>query len=323
MDFRQFTNYIEKNLKSYLPEELSSARVILAPVTKVNDTFLTGVTVVTHEEDVSPVIYLNSYYNQYLDGRTLHHICEEIAVEMAKHKINAPYGFDIEKFKNIENVKDKIALFVVNAEFCKNYLLDTAHVIKEDLALIYKVVLSTGNDEIATITIRNRFLEEWGIDVNILHEYAMQNSSRLLPVKVQTMGEVLRDMYSEGELDFPLDAIQVPMYIITNKTNMNGAGAIFYSDVLERISEKEGTDLYILPSSLHEVIVIPKVDQDFKELEEMVKEVNATAVPLEEWLSNHIYMYDSSKKEICLLDSTSLSEKETATYRELPGHRNR
>ena len=93
------------------------------------------------------------------------------------------------------------------------------------------------------------------------------------------------------------------MYVLTNADKMNGANSILDAKTMEDISEKIGGDFYILPSSLHEVIILPdtpEMDKDY--LEHMVQDINAGQVAPEDKLSDHVYMYDSVEKEIVLAD---------------------
>jgi hypothetical protein len=89
------------------------------------------------------------------------------------------------------------------------------------------------------------------------------------------------------------------MYVCTNVNKCNGAGVIFYKDFLKNISEKVGTDLYIIPSSIHEVIIVPANDKiDSELLKSMVPEVNETEVTVTEVLSNHVYLYKKTENTI-------------------------
>ena len=91
-----------------------------------------------------------------------------------------------------------------------------------------------------------------------------------------------------------------PMYVITNMQYDNGASTIFYDDALERISEMIGTDLYIMPSSIHEVIAISTDMGTPEDLSEMVRKVNGSMVSVEEQLSNNVYYYSAEKKDLTL-----------------------
>jgi len=105
------------------------------------------------------------------------------------------------------------------------------------------------------------------------------------------------------------------MYVLSNADKLNGAAAILDSKTMEDISEKLGGDFIVLPSSIHEVIVLPvNEDMDRQTLEAMVQDVNAGQVAPEERLSDHVYMYDSQAKELVRADKMEerRQERETA-----------
>ena len=93
----------------------------------------------------------------------------------------------------------------------------------------------------------------------------------------------------------------VPMYVLSNKSKLNGSGCLFYHNLLHNLCEKLECDLYILPSSIHEVILIPAYDHDsYDELTSMVKEVNSTQLSKEEILSDHVYFYSRETGQISM-----------------------
>lgn len=176
-------------------------------------------------------------------------------------------------------VKYNIIMTVINTERNPQFLAQVPHKNKEDLSLIYKVLLKKNDRGIETITVSNEHLKLWDITVEELHELAEKNSKRLLPSCINKMG---------------------PMYVITNMQYDNGASTIFYDDALERISEMIGTDLYIMPSSIHEVIAISTDMGTPEDLSEMVRKVNGSMVSVEEQLSNNVYYYSAEKKDLTL-----------------------
>ena len=138
---------------------------------------------------------------------------------------------------------------------------------------------------------------------------SMENSKTIMPAKVQDMGSVLAEMMGGMPEDMmPMVAEDKMMYVISNEQKVNGAASIIYSDALEKLSEKLGTDLYILPSSIHETIAISANFGTPEELAQMVREVNATQVSQEEQLSDHVYKYDAKTKTLSLADVEGLNQ---------------
>lgn len=140
-------------------------------------------------------------------------------------------------------------MVAVNAEKNKELLADVPYQLKEDLALIYKVKLETNNEEMATVTIHNNLLKTWGATKEEIHELAMKNTRELLPVTIQSIDEVMRELFARdgmpkeiAEAMFTEMPADQQMYVISNKPKVNGAASIFYEDELAKLAEKLGTD---------------------------------------------------------------------------------
>lgn len=312
LNFEEFQDYTQRVLKDHLPEELSGATIKRNDVTKNNGLVLHGVTVQPEGSNIAPTIYLDRYYREYEEGAKLDDVIDKIAT-VAKNNVNAPSELgDIAKtFTNFENVKNKIIVVAVNTEKNREMLAGMPHQNREDLSLIYKVAL--GNDEMgmATIAIRNEHMDAWGVTPEEIHNLAMENSKELLPATVQSMNEIMREMFgNEGMPDEIVDMMfeEMPMnqqmYVISNQSKINGAAAMFYEDALSELAEKIGTDLFILPSSVHEVIAVSAEMGSPEELANMVREVNGGEVSAEEQLSDHVYRFNAETRSITLADTT-------------------
>ena len=94
------------------------------------------------------------------------------------------------------------------------------------------------------------------------------------------------------------------MWIISNERGTNGAASMLYENELHKLSVQLGTDLFILPSSIHEVIAVPADDLEPEELAQMVSEINMGQVELGERLSNQVYYYDKELRKLSLATDT-------------------
>lgn len=326
-NFEEFQEYVQMTLKDHLPQEQQGATIRTNDVTKNNGLVLHGVVVQAEGSIVAPTIYLEGYFKQYEEGKDLDEIMERIADAAMEH-MNPPEEFANigETFLDFDQVKDKIIMVAVNTERNKELLSQVPHKEREDLSLIYKVALDTGRDGMATITIRNEHLIPWNVDADTIHEYAMANTREILPVTIQSMNEVMREMFGKdgmpeemADLMFEEMPMNQQMYIISNQSKVNGAASMFYEDALSDLANRMGTDLYILPSSVHEVIAVSTDMGTPETLAQMVQEVNGGQVAVEEQLSDHVYRFDSKAKTISLADTTmeqlmAKVSEDTATY---------
>ena len=176
--------------------------------------------------------------------------------------------------------------------------------------------------------ITNRLMENYGADVEQLHKLALDDMDTLTPATFKSMTETMVDMMlpdmmrsgmTEEEARGTIAAMLPPtqdemMYILSNEDKLNGAAMLLNDKVMDDISEKlGGQDFYILPSSVHEVLIVPKTEEaDLKTLENMVQEVNATQVAPEERLSDHVYAYDAKEHELFRADKAEERAAEKA-----------
>ncbi|MGO5070950.1 DUF5688 family protein [Roseburia faecis] len=311
-NFEDFCDYVQMSIKDHLPVEQQDAKVTINNVMKNNGLTLHGVVVHPEGQCVAPTIYLEGFFKQYEGGADLDSVMDKIAGTISEH-LNTPEEFSdvAQMYSNYDAVKDKIVMAVVNTAKNRELLSQVPHTEREDLSLIYKVVVGTGADGIGSITIRNEHMEQWGVTVDEIHEMAMKNTKEILPVTVQTMTEVMREMFGSDGMpeemaammfsDMPLNQ---QMFIISNKSKVNGAASMFYEDTLSELADKIGTSLYILPSSVHEVIAVSTDMGTPEALAGMVREVNGGQVAPEEQLSDHVYKFDAKAKIISLADTT-------------------
>ena len=311
-NFEDFCDYVQMSIKDHLPVEQQDAKVTINNVMKNNGLTLHGVVVHPEGQCVAPTIYLEGFFKQYEEGADLDSVMDKIAGTISEH-LNTPEEFSdvAQMYSNYDAVKDKIVMAVVNTAKNRELLSQVPHTEREDLSLIYKVVVGTGADGIGSITIRNEHMEQWGVTVDEIHEMAMKNTKEILPVTVQTMREVMREMFgSDGmpeemaEMMFSDMPLNQQMFIISNKSKVNGAASMFYEDTLSELADKIGTSLYILPSSVHEVIAVSTDMGTPEALAGMVREVNGGQVAPEEQLSDHVYKFDAKAKIISLADTT-------------------
>lgn len=275
-------------------------RIALQDIIKNNDTHLDGLTILSENCNISPTIYLNHYYEQYLNGKSMSAIYEDI---LHSYYQNAPKeNIDISFFTDFSKVKERIIFKLVNYERNKELLSQVPHIRYLDLALIFNCFVNSTESGCATILIHHHHLSFWDITTEELYTLAMQNTPRLLHYQLQNMADVVIDLFSEEYSQLLNEALELlPMYVLSNNTKLNGSGCILYEDLLSDISDKINSDFYIVPSSIHEVLLIPVANAaPYSELTSMVQEINATQLTREEILSDHVYLYSRHAGKITM-----------------------
>ena len=284
-----FTEIIKSEMEKIYS---SKCKIDVLNVVKNNGLHLTGITIRNRESNMAPTIYLDGYFADYKDGRTMENICKEIVQVYEKNKVQK--DFSLEQVTDFKNVKDRICFKLVNREKNAELLADTPYVEYQDLAIVFYILVSKDKSGITSITVRNSLMDMWGMDADILYHLAKKNTQRLFRGRVLSMMEVMAEIIGDSADAFEDSAF--PMYVATNVFKMNGACILLYDGVLKKFAEKIGGDFYILPSSVHEVIFVPaNGDMDARYLIQMVREVNATQVAPDEVLSDNVYIYHADK----------------------------
>lgn len=328
MEYKDFVEQVKEQIKDFLPGKFANADVTVNQVVKNNDCILDGLIVKTGESNMAPTIYLNPYFEQINDGAEFGDVLSMIAATYEKHYID--HDMDVSAVTDYERIKDKIVCKLINEEANEQFLQDKPHTQIEDLAVVYQILMNQNENGTATITISDNLLERYGITQEELHEQALANMESLQPFSFKGMNETVLEMFAvdlaqEHGIDMEqareMAAQMIPeapdtMYVLTNDTKVNGASEILRDDIRQEIADKIG-DFFVLPSSIHETLIIPKsAGMDRKELEQMVQEVNQTQVLPEERLSDHVYEYDAKEHELFRSDRAGEREKQKEKVRE-------
>ena len=295
MNYDEFKKEVEAVIKDYLPDEFKDAKVSVAQVSKIGMTY-DSLTVRPEGQLASPAANLNAFFEDYENGQPFDEVMDRISDVI---QTEAP-----EQMKNMswlldyDQAKDHLFIRVSNAEKNEELLDKAPHKIVDDLVITCHIAVDQTPNGMASTVVNNDLMSHYGIDEKQLFEDAMAMSPEVMPVKMDTMLNVISGMMPDAvsedmmmDQDFPGSQ----MMIVSNTAMVNGAAAIFYPGVMDEISEKLGGDFVMLPSSTNEVIIVPDMG-DYKNLESRVKDINETSVDPKEQLSDHVYHYDSKEK---------------------------
>lgn len=278
-------------------------RVMVEEVIKNNNRKLKALTIREDGSNLAPTIYLDWYYEGYRS--------RAITLGMAEEKILECYfanrvaeEVDVSMFMDWNRAKDRIVFKLINYERNMELLGQVPHFRFLDLAIVFLYLLETGEDATgsASIMIHNNHLEMWNQTRDDLYEVAKLNTPRLLKPEIRNMTEVLKELMVDELMGIEVKG-ESPMYLLTNQNKYNGAVCMLYPDVFKGFSEKMQSDIYIIPSSVDEVLLIPadeRLEDGLRDLSEMVKEVNANQLRLEDILSDHAYYYSRATQRITM-----------------------
>ena len=286
MNFEEF----KENVRELLVKEFSEdTKIEMKKIVKNNNVSYMGLIVKTVDNNIAPVIYLEAFYEDYEHGKALDSIVKEISEVYQANKVDRKQ--DMQWFREWNCVKKGIGLKLINYENNRQLLEDVPHRQFLDLAIVYEYVIKEENKPVGTILIHNHHMEFWRIAEDILYTCACENYQTLMPVTIRSMLEVLGDMAGLLGLE-ELSHDETEMYVISNEMLVHGAGNMLFLKQYEDKAEILKRDLYIFPSSLHEIIVLPAEKGEASELAWIVKDVNRTQVDKEEQLSDNVYYYN-------------------------------
>ncbi len=316
--FEDFCDKVINALSDYYKED---CEIRIQNVRKTNGIMLKGLTISRKNQNIIPTVYLDNYYEAFVHGKSFTDIISNIiSIYEDNSVIN---DFDFNFFQDYERVKNKICYKLINYEMNRELLDDVPYLKFLDLAIVCHCIIINDFMGSGSVLIHRNHVSEWGIEDERLFQDAKNNMSRMFPVEMKNITDIIRDMFISDKNDAlyktnieshndiaqcfsnqleEMKKSSIQMYVLTNKSKMNGASCILYENVMEEIALLFEKDIYILPSSIHEVILIPQNDDvDEVCLSRMVNEVNQTQLKTEEILSNHAYLYKKDLKQILSL----------------------
>lgn len=276
--------------------------VKLNDVNKNNGIKLKGIMIREDNCNVSPTIYLNELFEAYEDNKmTLDEIADNVIAKYEVNKITS--SIDMRFFTIFDRVKDRIIFQLINYEKNKDMLENIPHIQYLDLAIVFRVLVSEEPFSNATVLIHNEHMQLWKmtagypITIKELYELALKNTPVHQPYEIKNMVDIIKEMNIAVGQDESIN-----MYVLTNKDRVQGASSLLYPDILADFGKAVQKDFYVLPSSIHECILLPaQGDEDADFLRSMVMEVNETQVDEEEKLSDSVYYFSRESGKLSII----------------------
>lgn len=278
---------------------LTDADISCGVFIKNNDTTKHGIVLKRRDEFISPTVYVDGFYQDFLrKKKTIPEVAEKVleALEKVKDRAEQYKDFSVE----LEDCRDRIIYRLISYERNRKYLQTVPHLPFLNLAIIFNVVCNISENGLETITVTNELMDKWNTSTKELIQRAEENTPRLLPLTVDSLASILTQYIGLAKkAETPPDpSVQLPMLLLSNTSGVNGSAVMLYPEVIHRLACQYDSNLFILPSSVHEIIVIPdEYVGTIEELSHMVKDINKNHVSREEVLSDTAYYYDRRKKK--------------------------
>ena len=315
LNYEEFKERIKDDIKEYMDEKYKDCEVVIRKVNKTNRE-VDGLNMldIPGLKNATPTLYVNDLYEKYEKTGDYEEVAR-MAAETMEYGIKSFNSQIKEECLDTSKLKDKVFFSLINAEQNRELLNTVPHREFEDLAIVYRWNIGAGSDGGYTNLVDNDLAKKEGFTENDLYNAANKNTKELFPVLVKNMNEVISeiifgDSELSGEMEEEFKEVMMEtqdersMYVITNESKLFGAASMLYEEPLHELAEKIGSDLYILPSSIHEVIAVSADFGSPDELAEMVYEINMDQVDINDRLSNQVYCYDKDLRTLRLATDT-------------------
>ncbi len=253
-------------------------------VLKNNGVVLTGLSIRKVNESIAPILYLEGYYERYCAGESIEELCSHLYAQ--REHAPTPPDWDYRAILDYDEIQNFIVYRLINRERNEKLLNEIPYLPVFDLAIVFYVLVPSNGEDECSILIRNSHINVWKIPISLLYETARRNTPILYPYVFRPLSEY---MNLGGRSEFT----ESPLWILTNLSGNNGASAILYPRMPKRLYEKLECTYYVLPSSIHEFLIVPEKTEIHPEnLRHIVCEVNETQIEKEEVLGDSVYYFD-------------------------------
>lgn len=273
----------KKQLKKEFLERFN-VEIEYRQVEKLNDVLLESFTVKPEQGNVSPVIYIDGEFEKFKSGKSMEEIVNDLFNRFNQTEKNM--DFNVKDIFSKEYLKENIFFQLISKKWNREFLEDVIYeTVSNDLALVLRVNCSFEREqENGTILLKKSHLKFIGLEEDVLFNMAKENTPKIKKEEHMNIAQVI---------DIPM-LPDIPMIVLSNTEKILGAGVILYEGVLKNIAtEMKVEKIFIIPSSIHEVLLLPYEENKVAELVGLIQAVNMSEVMKEEWLSDRPYIYDS------------------------------
>ena len=309
--FNEFKQTVRDRLPGMLPQGYGDCSIMIEPVTKTLESY-TSLCVVREGTGLCRSVNLDRHYERYLSGVEMDSVIKDIVSEAVQETTDIP--LDLSWITDYDAAKDRLFIRLSGCGNFENIRDCAPYRMLSDMVITYHILIRNDGKNIVSAMVNNGIALVWGITPRQLHDDAVANSPRIMPGRVETMEDMLSGLLGE---EYPAPPKRGKgLMVITNETGIDGASALVYPGVMENAAEYFEGSYYVLPSSIHEVILMPEgFMTDPIRLNEMIGSINNAVVSPGDRLSYTAYRYDAEEKlfesvgEYCRRKAASRTEE--------------
>lgn len=318
LSFDEFVNRVKRELSEYLPEHLQNMKIIIKNH-KSHGEECASLSLKDNMQKSSQTVNLEDYYWDLCHGRKFSNILGAIAETLEEISVVK----EVTLFSDFQNIKDMLFIKVCDVEKNQERLKNMPHTVVADLAITYHIKYQRGDEDTAFFDITNEIQKSLKVSKEEIHHNAVENSEKIFPAQIYNLAERIRlqkefEMKfrgkSEAEIEKELEeyptAEENLLTVVTNHTDVDGAAVVFYPGMMEKIAQLMELDYFIIPSTRHEMLVLPDDGAiTAEELKETLIQVNTQNVAPWDRLNDQVYHYDPIDK---IFEKADVFEKRVA-----------
>ena len=300
LSFKNFTERVAKEIRDYLPGSGKDYSVTTTQTRKVNEGTVTMVSVRKEGEAVGTCIPVSAVYEDYKkSGLDFSVFFQDYAAQFTGRMLtmNDEVMQQASMVQNMDwnKISHMVYVHAIGASRNEELLKNVPHKQMGDVCAVYRIHLGENSQGRASVLITDDIAKQLRVSPEELHQTAVHNSMGKYPAICVPMSDIIGEMLG-GDSPMMDDPAENTLYVLTNREKMDGAGVIFYPDVMDAIYKNMPENCYLLPSSVHEWLVVSKNKAEKEDLEYMVRSINETEVDPKEQLSDMVHEYDPVRK---------------------------
>lgn len=297
MSYEEFKEKVKEEAEKELGQGI---RVEFQTTQKMNSVSREEMRVYADDMSILPVIPLKQIYASYVSGQ----IDVPGVIQLIRLQLDDCPEYITKVVEGIINrqVNDQIFMRIINYDKNEERLKHMPHKRVFDLAIVYYIGSGCEGENSYTISVDNNLMKYLGLTSEELEKTSYHNSMRVQEPMLKSIKEMLMEnLWDLAIEEADIEEKDVRLYVLTNKEKCLGAACMFYEGVLKDFAEQIQDDFYILPSSIHEVMLIPKAgNEDWEGLRQMVREINDSVIDEAEVLSGEVYYYNRIQNEVIM-----------------------
>lgn len=294
MTYGEFKECLEKEVVEEMKSDVAFRYFTKRRINNVN---YEAMMVLRDGEKILPMFPVEPCFNAYENNILSLELIKELLIDRLNNQLREAREVLTRILESADIIK-KIYMRIVNYKENEEWLKNYPHKRKLDFAITYYIHIEEPIAEFNAVDISYKLMGELNLKEEELHDLAYVNSVRDRGAVIKKLSEYIYE--EEGESEDMISTREI-MFMLSNNTNCLGAVCIFYEGILEKFAEQIQDDFYIIPSSIHEVIMIPCKYADAEYLNELIKDVNNKLLLPQEVLGDEVYVYRYEMKEIMVI----------------------